>query len=87
MFSLNDSMWYLLYNKPTDIRKSCHTLGGLENNELGCDPCNGDVYILINKARNKIKLLHWESGGLVLYCKLLESGIFGMEKDAVCGRI
>ena len=71
MFSLNDSMRYLLYNKPTDMRKSYHTLCGLVTNELGCDPCNGDVYIFINKARNRIKLLHWEPGGLVLYCKLL----------------
>ena len=58
MFSLNDSMRYLLYNKPTDMRKSYHTLCGLVTNELGCDPCNGDVYIFINKARNRIKLLH-----------------------------
>ncbi len=55
MFSLNDSMRYLLYNKPTDMRKSYHTLCGLVTNELGCDPCNGDVYIFINKARNRIK--------------------------------
>ena len=91
MFSLNDSMRYLLYNKPTDMRKSYHTLCGLVTNELGCDPCNGDVYIFINKARNRIKLLHWELGGLVLYCKLLESGTFGkpsgLAKDAVSGRI
>ena len=36
MFSLNDSMRYLLYNKPTDMRKSYHTLCGLVTNELGC---------------------------------------------------
>ena len=59
--------------------------------ELRCDPCNGDVYTFMNKARNRIKLLHWEPGGLVLYCRLLESGTFGvlsgLEKDAVSGRI
>lgn len=45
----------------------------------------------MNKSRNRIKLLHWEPGGLVLYCKLLESGTFGMppglEKDAVSSTI
>ena len=91
MFSLNDSMRYWLYNRPTDMRKSDYTLSGIVTNELGCDPCNGDVYIFMNKSRNRIKLLHWEPGGLVLYCKLLESGTFGMpsglEKDAVSGRI
>ena len=91
MFSLNDSMRYWLYNRPTDMRKSYYTLSGIVTNELGCDPCNGDVYIFMNKSRNRIKLLHWEPGGLVLYCKLLESGTCGMpsgrEKDAVSGRI
>lgn len=59
--------------------------------ELRCDPYNGDVYTFMNKARNRIKLLHWEPGGLVLYCRLLESGTFGvlsgLKKDAVSGRI
>ena len=92
MFSLNDSMRYLLYNKPTDMRKSYHTLCGLVTNELGCDPCNGDVYIFINKARNRIKLPALGAGrsGPVLQ-RLLESGTFGkpsgLAKDAVSGSI
>ena len=77
MFSLNDSMRYLLYRHPTDMRKSFHTLSGIVNDAMGMDPCNGDVYIFLNKARNRIKLLHWESGGMVLYSKILETGTFG----------
>ncbi len=91
MFSLNDSMRYLLYNRPTDMRKSFHTLGGIVSEAMGLDPCSGDVYIFMNKARNRIKLLHWEPGGMVLYSKLLEAGTFGhpgnMEKDAISGSI
>ena len=45
----------------------------------------------MNKARNRIKLLHWEPGGMVLYSKLLEAGTFGrsfhMEKEAISGSI
>ena len=77
MFSLDGSMRYLLYNRPTDMRKSYHTLCGIVNNVLSRDPYNGDVYIFINKPRNRIKLLHWEPGGLVLYSKMLERGTFG----------
>lgn len=66
MFNLNESMRYLLYNKPTDMRKSFRTLGGIVRNAMGCDPTNGDVYIFMNKQRNRIKLLHWERGGMVL---------------------
>lgn len=63
MFSLNDNMRYMLYNQPTDMRKSYHTLGDIVSNVLGCDPCNRDVYIFMNRSRNRIKLLHWEPGG------------------------
>lgn len=82
MFNLNESMRYLLYNKPTDMRKSFHTLGGIVRNAMGCDPTNGDVYVFMNKQRNRIKLLHWERGGMVLYSKLLEEGTFPLPKNA-----
>lgn len=77
MFSLNDSMRYWLWSEPTDMRKSFHTLSGIVNGSMGKDPTNGDVYIFINKTRTRIKLLHWEPGGLVLYSKMLERGTFG----------
>jgi len=81
MFSLNDSMRYMLYNQPTDMRKSYHTLSGIVSNCMGCDPSNGDVYIFMNKMRNRVKLLHWEPGGMVIYSKLLETGTFGYPSD------
>ncbi|WP_302787916.1 IS66 family insertion sequence element accessory protein TnpB, partial [Phocaeicola coprophilus] len=52
-------MRYLLYNRPTDMRKSFHTLSGIITDAMGQDPCNGNVYIFINRARDRIKLLHW----------------------------
>lgn len=76
MFSLNDSMRYYLYNRPTDMRKSFHTLSGIVTDVMGQDPCSGAVYIFMNRALNRIKLLHWEAGGMVLYSKLLEAGTF-----------
>lgn len=77
MFSLNDSMRYWLYTEPTDMRKSFHTLSGLVRDRIGRNPLDGDVYIFINRHRNRMKLLHWEPGGLVLYSKMLERGTFG----------
>ena len=45
----------------------------------------------MNRARNRIKLLHWEPGGMVLYSKLLETGTFGQptmsSKDELAGTI
>lgn len=82
MFSLNDSMRYLLYSEPTDMRKSYHTLSGLVTNNMGLNVRNGDVFIFINKTRNRIKILHMEPGGLVIYSKLLEEGRFRLPARA-----
>ena len=60
------------------MRKSFHTLSGLVRNKIGGDPMNGDVYIFVNKRRNRIKLLHYETGGMVIYAKMLDRGTFGM---------
>jgi len=37
---------------------------------------SGDVYLFVNKPRNRIKLLRWEPGGFVLFYKRLEKGTF-----------
>lgn len=76
MFALSGSLRFHLYLPPTDMRKSFDGLCGLVLGELGRSPDDGSVYIFINKARNKAKLLHWQSGGFVLYYKRLETGTF-----------
>ena len=76
MFALSSSNKFHLYSHPTDMRKSFDGLCGLVTNDLNQNPSNGSVYIFINKVRNKIKLLHWQSGGFVLYYKSLETGTF-----------
>lgn len=76
MFSLGSSHRYYLYSEPTDMRKSFDSLSGLISSQMKSDPFNGQVYIFINKQRNRIKLLHWETGGFTLYYKRLEKGQF-----------
>lgn len=78
MFSLGSELRYWLYSEPTDMRKSFHTLSGLVRNKIGADPMDGDVYIFVNKRRNRIKLLHYETGGMVIYSKMLDRGTFGL---------
>lgn len=76
MFSLTERHRYYLYRSSTDMRKGFDGLSGLVRNELQLDPLSGDVYIFINRSRNRMKLLVWEQGGFVLYYKRLERGRF-----------
>lgn len=80
---------YFLYQQPTDMRKSFDGLCGLVSNKLGQNPTSGDLFIFVNKPRNRIKLLRWETGGFVLFYKRLEQGTFQLPKpqDANAGKL
>ena len=58
------------------MRKSFDGLSGFINNNLVRNPFHGDVFIFINKRRDKIKLLHWQGVSFTLYYKRLEIGTF-----------
>lgn len=75
MFTLGAAR-YFMYREPTDMRKSFDGLCGLVEGRLKQNPMSGDVYIFVNKPRNRLKLLKWEPGGFVLFYKRLEKGTF-----------
>jgi transposase len=81
MFSLSSSQHYFLYSQPTDMRKSFDGLCGLVSFKMGRNPTSGEVFIFIGTRKDAIKLLHWESGGFVLYYKRLEKGTFELTKS------
>ena len=88
MFTLSAENRFHLFSKPTDMRKSFDGLSGLVQNKLGRNPSGGDVFIFINKRRDKIKLLHWQGASFVLYYKRLEKGTFELPRyDAAAGSI
>ena len=60
--------------EPEDCHSASAGSSGLVRTKMEKDPLDGSVYVFINARRDKIKLLHMESGGLVLYMKVLERG-------------
>jgi len=88
MFALTSENTFHLYSHCTDMRKSFDALSGLVRNNLGYNPINGEVFIFINKSRDKIKLLHWQGSGYILWYKRLEKGTFELPLyDASVGSI
>ena len=83
MFGLSATNTYWLYESPTDMRKSFDGLSGIVTNHLCRNPLSGEVFLFINKRRDKLKLLQWQPDGFVLYYKRLESGTF--EQLSVAG--
>ena len=76
MFGLTVNDRFLLYGEPCDMRKSFDGLSGLVTEHLGGNPRSGEVFVFINKRRDRIKLLAWQGSGFTLYYKRLESGTF-----------
>ena len=76
MLGLDSNARFELYVLPTDMRKSFDSLCGLVYGELLSSATDGTVYIFVNRHHNKMKLLHWRTGGFVLYYKRLEKGTF-----------
>ena len=60
------------------MRKGFNGLCGLVRNEFLQNPLSGDVFIFINRPRNRIKLLHWQGDGFAIYYKRLEKGTYEM---------
>jgi len=59
-----------------DGRKGFDTLCGIVRSALGHDPLCGDLFVFRNRSMARVKILFWDSNGLVLYTKRLERGTF-----------
>lgn len=62
------------------MRKGFDSLCGEVRQSLGRDPLSGEVFIFYNSSRTRLKLLHWERGGFVIYHKRFEKGILSLPK-------
>lgn len=76
------SQRYFLFTGSTDMRKGFDGLGALVTGSMGRDVLSGDVFIFVNRPRNRMKLLVWDRTGFVVCCKRLEEGTFELPSDA-----
>jgi len=76
MLALSGHNRFYLYAQATDMRKSFDGLCGVVTSGLGRDPTSGDVYVFINRRRDRMKLLVWDRSGFWLFYKRLEQGSF-----------
>jgi transposase len=60
----------------TDMRKSYEGLSALVRNDLGHDIMRGDLYLFVNRRRNRAKVLFFDGTGLCIFMKRMEKGLF-----------
>ena len=66
----------LLATRPVDFRRGAHSLAALAAEVLGEDPFSGVVIVFRSKRRDRVKILVWDTSGLVLVWKQLQQGGF-----------
>lgn len=65
-----------LYNLPVDMRRSFDGLMSIVQSEFEQDVRQGDLFLFINRRRDRIKMLWWDDDGLAIFMKRLEQGTF-----------
>ena len=63
---------------PTDMRKGFDSLAALVQTELSQDPLSGDLFVFRSRRGDRLKLLWWDTDGLVVWYKRLEEGNFDL---------
>ena len=76
MLSLWPGTRVFLALTPIDGRKSFNGLSALVQESLEQELTSGFLFVFLNKARNRLKLLFWDGSGLILCTKRLERGTF-----------
>ena len=62
--------------QPVDFRKGAHGLAALASGVLAEDPFSGAVIVFRAKRADRVKILLWDTSGLVLIWKQLQQGSF-----------
>lgn len=58
------------------MRKSFEGLSFIVENNFSEPVTSGAFFAFINKRRDYIKILYWDTDGLAIWCKRLEKGSF-----------
>jgi len=61
-----------LCRAPVDFRKSIDGLAAVVEAELDLDAFSSALFVFINRRRDKLKCLYWETNGFCLWYKRLE---------------
>ena len=76
MITIPSGARVLIATRPVDFRKGAYGLAALASEALGEDPFSGAVIVFRAKRADRVKILVWDTSGLVLIWKQLQQGAF-----------
>ena len=82
MLSISNHVRVFLAREPVDMRKSFHGLTALTEGVLQQDPLSGQLFVFVNRRRDRIKLLYWGGTGFCIWYQQLEKGTYQLPDRA-----
>ncbi len=80
MIGLPQNTRIFLCTEPIDFRKGFDGLTGIVTASIGQNVIDGSLFLFVNRRRDRIKALWWETGGLTLWYRRLEQGTVELPK-------
>ena len=65
-----------LHRTPVDFLQAINGLSSLVEQEMEHNPYDASLYVFCNRGRDKLKILHWDKTGFVMWYKRLERSKF-----------
>ena len=65
---------------PTDMRCGFDRLAERVRAVIGQDPLSGHLFLFRSRRGDRLKILHWDQDGFVLWYKRLEVGVFKLPR-------
>ena len=59
-----------------DMRKGFDGLAAGVRQQLRREPMSGELFVFLNRHRDRVKILYWDRSGWVIFYKRLERGSF-----------
>jgi transposase len=86
MLSFPHTVRIFHHTDAVDLRKSFDGLSGLVTQAFPeQDLLSGHLFLFLNGRRDRIKMLHWDADGLVIWYKRLEAGSFQIPQRVAPG--
>jgi len=82
MIGLPSGTRIYLCTEPVDFRKGFDGLTGIVTTAMNYQVTDGSLFLFVNRKRDRIKALWWETGGLTLWYRRLEQGTVELPKPA-----
>jgi transposase len=82
MLGLFGSARIFLYQEPVSMRKSFEGLSLIVENNFEEKIMSGAFFAFLNKKKDHLKVLYWDTDGLAIWYKRLEKGSFAKQQNS-----